>query len=95
MTSWDMLAIDPLGTNEIIEVSRLGKLIGFGRLMQLANAAWRDAAKEAGHAGSEFVCGPCAAMVVPCPHSERDVNGHCTWCCGAGWVTKRVREAMP
>lgn len=38
--------------------------------------------------GSNFVVGPCDAMVVPC---ECDVQHKCKWCCGCGWLTQHVK----
>ena len=86
--------------NEIQAVDTLGKAIGFGRVMQLAEELWGKMAKEHGHFGSQHTTGPCASMMVPCPHIDddnpawRDANGHCDWCCGTGRVTKRVAQAM-
>lgn len=77
---------------ERVMVANLGDEIGFGRMMQLAQSVWRD---RVNGKGSEFAYGPCVSMTVPCPHPEKDANGHCEWCCGSGWVTKRVLEAMP
>jgi len=72
-------------------VRELGDQIGYGRVMQLASQIW-----DTKRPGGAHAVGPCLAGVVPCPHPEsgRDANGHCDWCCGAGWVTKRVLEAM-
>ena len=38
--------------------------------------------------------GPCAAGMVPCPHTVKDRNGHCDICCGSGRVTKWVRDNL-
>lgn len=84
-------------------VRRLGDQIGYGRLMQAAEAVWRRKAIAQGTPGSEHTTGPCAAAMVPCPcrtggaednHPEWFTGGHCDWCCGAGRVTKRVADAM-
>jgi hypothetical protein len=77
-------------------VRQLGDLIGYGRMMQLAEQVWRSKLEPDGLAGGEHTTGPCAVMMVPCPHPEsgRDANGHCDWCCGSGRVTKKVLEAM-
>lgn len=82
-------------------VTDLGHRIGFGRVMQAAEAAWSRIASEKGVHGSNHTVGPCAALLVTCPHREeggsekwRDANGHCDWCCGAGRVTERVAQAM-
>lgn len=71
-------------------VRALGDRIGFGRLMQLAEQTWREAS---GHPGSEHTTGPCAVFMVPCPCREAGESS-CDWCCGAGRVTRRVRDAM-
>lgn len=83
-------------TNEERAVRIFGDEIGYGRLMQLTQKGWRDKAKETGLDRSEFSIGPCAAFIVPCPHPEngKDADGHCDWCCGSGWVTKRVLQAI-
>ena len=73
-------------------VRQLGDLIGYGRMMQLAEQVWRKKLAPQGLEGGEHTTGPCAAFMVPCPHPEHDANGHCNWCCGAGRVTKRIAE---
>lgn len=78
-------------------VRQLGNLIGYGRMMQLAEQEWRKMLKkEWGIEGGEHTTGPCAALMVKCPHPEngKDENGHCDWCCGSGRVTKKVLAAM-
>lgn len=84
-------------------VERLGEAIGYGRLMQAAETVWRRKAIEQKTPGSEHTTGPCAALMVACPHREDDAEeahpewftrGHCDWCCGAGRVTERVAAAM-
>lgn len=81
-------------TEEMV-VKGICEAIGYGRTMQLASDLWskRDVYGEIG----AFTIGPCRSMVVSCPHPEsgRDENGHCNWCCGAGWVTKKVAAVMP
>lgn len=76
-------------------VTRLGKSIGFGALMQLAEQAWRDSLPER-EKGDEFAHGPCASALVRCPGCKpaREAGDHCDWCCGSGRVTKRVAEAI-
>lgn len=83
-------------TNEEEIARMVGDAIGYGRLMQLAQQAWRKKAKETGLDRSEFSIGPCATFTVKCPHPEngKDKDGHCDWCCGSGWVTKRVLQAI-
>ncbi len=88
--------MDRVAENERSLVRALGDMIGYGRMMQLAEQCWRSKLESDGLEGGEHTTGPCAAMMVPCPHPEngRDANGHCDWCCGAGRVTKKVRAAM-
>lgn len=82
-------------------VTALGHRIGFGRVMQAAEAAWSRVAMDIAVPGSEHTVGPCAVFMVKCPHLEKkpakhwfDASGHCDWCCGAGRVTRRVAQAM-
>ena len=91
-----MQRMAPINAAEREAVRRLGDAIGYGRVMQLAEQIWHDKAVANGIPGSEHTTGPCAALMVLCPHpkSGRDANGHCDWCCGAGRVTKRVLKAM-
>jgi hypothetical protein len=90
----------PMRKAECDAVRSLGDQIGYGNLMSTANEIWAAVARANGTDGSNFTVGPCAAMVVTCPHefdpSEKflDENGHCDWCCGCGWVTKRVADEM-
>lgn len=66
--------------------------IGYGNMMHLARDLWRDklASMTPSLIGGEFAVGPCVVMTVPCgckqPHK-------CDWCCGCGWLTKRVKQA--
>ena len=71
------------------EVERLCKRLGYGFVMHEASRAWRMNA-EVG--GTGMMVGPHRSSVVKCPCPDADP--HCDWCCGAGWVTKRVLEAM-
>jgi hypothetical protein len=66
-------------------VRALGDLIGYGRLMQLAEQIW-----ETKHPGGAHTTGPCSFFMVKCHHLVKDENGHCEVCCGAGRVTKYV-----
>lgn len=45
-------------------VQRLGDEIGYGALMSSASASWRKLLVVIGHAGGEFVAGPCQATVT-------------------------------
>ena len=71
-------------------VRQLGDLIGYGRMMQLAEQVWRKKLKADVLEGGEHTTGPCAMFMVRCPHPKEaeDKNGHCDLCCGAGRVTK-------
>jgi hypothetical protein len=95
-----LLANAPLRKAEMDAVRQLGDAIGYGSLMTTASEVWASKARVNKTDGSNFTVGPCAAMVEVCPHefdpSEKylDENGHCDWCCGAGWVTKRVGDEM-
>lgn len=81
------------GKSEEVMVVRLGNQIGYGRMMQLAEQAWRKllATKYPGTEGGEHSVGPCVSALVPCP-CKNPVK--CDWCCGAGRVTERVAQAM-
>jgi hypothetical protein len=73
-------------------VKALGVEIGFGATMDYAQRAWHEL--EQGR-GGEFTVGPCAAMMVPCPHPDSEGEAHkCPWCCGSEKITKRVFKAM-
>lgn len=69
----------------------LGKVIGFGRMMQLGSELWRESLlKDWGIEGGEFVVGPCASMMVACPCTAKDKAWKCDICCGTGQITKGV-----
>ena len=70
-------------------VKKLGDEIGYGRLMQLTEEMWREKAE---FKGSELAVGACVSFMVICDHSIKDDNGHCKLCCGAGRVTKGVKD---
>lgn len=80
---------------EKCEVINLGTRLGFGRLMQLATICWREVLEKQDLEGGEFVSGPCESMTVKCicrTTSNRQMYTSCDWCCGCGWVTKKVRQ---
>lgn len=68
----------------------LGRGMGYGRLMQVAEEQWRDVAGD----GSEFTVGPCAALLVPCLCASAHRSEPCRWCEGARRVTQRVSNAI-
>ena len=75
-------------------VKDLGEVIGYGAMMQLAQECWRDADIARGFPpGMEHTCGPAAAETVPCGCREdnREDLSSCDWCCGCGWLTKKVK----
>lgn len=77
--------------NEEAAVRNLGNAIGFGRIMQFAEQIWEQKQPGAAH-----TVGPCSVMLVrcPCPDVAQGAEKHCSWCCGAGRVTKKVLSAM-
>jgi hypothetical protein len=68
----------------------LGQVMGFGRMMQIAEKVW-----DARRPGVAYSVGCCTNFLVTCPHPESADGGICEWCCGAGRVTRRVLSAMP
>lgn len=76
-------------------VQALGDRIGYGQMMRLAEACWRNLLAQRGIAGGEFASYCCVAMLEPCQGCLLVEEGeHCQWCCGARLVTKRVNEAI-
>jgi len=75
---------------EALAVYNLGKSIGFGNMMSLAQEAWEGMLEsEYGYDGGAFVVGPCKVSVVRCGcSSPKD----CVWCCGCGWLTAHVKK---
>lgn len=75
-----------LANAEVGLVTHIGDLIGYGRVMQLAEQIWSGKQN-----GGNHTVGPCAVFLVPCPHIEHGVPAHkCEICCGCGRVTKWV-----
>ena len=76
--------------NEKSSVNLLGQMIGFGNMMYLASECWRESLAEKGYpVGAEFQVGTCVLLTTPCGcESPKD----CDWCCGSGWLTKKVKE---
>jgi len=71
-------------------IKKYGILIGFGRIMQLAQECWREWLQEQNlPAGGELAIGPAVALTVPCGCKK---PSKCAWCCGSGWLTKKVKE---
>lgn len=75
-------------------VAMLGKSMGYGRLMELAQQEWRRELRNSNDVvGSEFAYGPCVALTVVCGcRYEESATSSCDWCCGSGWLTRHVRE---
>lgn len=85
-------AMENLARAEQSAVFELGRRMGFGNLMFAASRLWQGL----GQPGA-FSVGPCVESCVPCPHpglTKEDPPHKCDWCCGCGWVTKRVLEAQ-
>lgn len=74
-------------------VQQLGNSIGYGALMHAVQLEWRKVNVSNQMEGSEFLYGPCVAFSVVCGCRLESKNS-CDWCCGSGWLTKRVREAQ-
>ncbi len=71
-------------------VYKIGKEIGFGNMMHLAQKCWRDILSKPDSLappGGEFACGPCVRLTVPC-----GCESGCDWCCGSRWLTKHVKK---
>ena len=69
----------------------LGRRMGFGNLMSTVSRLWQGTGQ-----GGAFAVGPCVEACTPCPHpGTTEEDPHCDWCCGCGWVTWKVLEAMP
>lgn len=66
---------------------QLGGQIGYGRMMQLGQQLWRESLAGQGWEGGEFSIGPCVSMTTPCGCNRYN----CDWCCGAGWLTQKVK----
>lgn len=75
-----------------IRVQELGKEIGYGNMMSLAQELWRKNLEKDGivGAGGEFVVGPCALTTVACGCKE---PYNCDWCMGSGWLTVKCKKA--
>jgi hypothetical protein len=70
-------------------VQIVGRLLGYGRVMQICEEEWtrRDSI-------GALTVGPCVFFLLTCPHIGYQGITDCEWCCGSGRVTKRVFEAM-
>lgn len=83
--------------DDVHTVRALGYSIGYGHLMELASAIWREGLSCAGLEGGELAVGPCVSVLVPCQCTARPEmyqEDICDWCCGTGRVTKRVAQAQ-
>lgn len=86
-----------LDVNEARLVRAIGEVIGYGRMMQLAEEQWRDHLALHSMAGGELTVGPAASQLVPCSycssrHTKDKGDEHCPWCRGAGRVTPLVDD---
>lgn len=70
-------------------VQELAERSGYGFVMQIASELWKD--KDA---TSAISTGPCFGFLVRCPHPGSDGDVYCDWCCGSGYVTERVMQAI-
>lgn len=69
-------------------VERLGKQLGHGRVMELAQECWKDALeRDWDITGGEFAIGPCVGMTTEC-----GCECGCDWCGGSRWLTKHVKS---
>jgi hypothetical protein len=71
---------------EISLVQTLGKKIGYGNMMHIAEKLWRERLEKDGMGGGEFKIGCCASNTVPC-----GCRTGCDWCCGSGWLTRKCK----
>ena len=74
------------------DIEALCERIGYGNVISSASRLWGQKNDRENMPRTNFTVGPCESMTVPCPHPTQDRNGHCNWCCGSGWLTKRVAE---
>jgi len=72
------------------EEDKLAEEVGYGRLMQIASEQWSEKATNNGRPGEGFVLGPHAGKTIDC---GCEASEHCEWCCGAGWVTEKVKQS--
>jgi hypothetical protein len=76
------------------QVRILGAEIGYGNMMELARECWNEKTlAQYGTTSVAFVVGPCGSATVPCGCEKSYEDDHCDWCCGSGWLTKRVKQA--
>ncbi|MFS1436068.1 hypothetical protein [Vibrio lentus] len=66
------------------DVIKQCEFLGFGRVMQMASQAWYE--KDSHGA---LLVGTAAGLVEKCGCRP---EGNCDWCCGAGWLTKKVKS---
>jgi hypothetical protein len=85
------MMVEPSERVFVIALETLCREHGFGRVMQLASLLWKNKAEEDGRSGAYQIVGPYKGETVPC---GCDKKNECDWCCGSGWVTKRVSMVM-
>ena len=66
-----------------ITVKELCEQIGYGFVMESASRQWLKKDPAA------FLVGPCESETRKC---ECRKPNECDWCCGTGWLTKKVKE---
>lgn len=82
--------------NERHLVKEIADVIGHGRLFQVAQQLWAADLAINHMDGGEFAFGPCVAntVICGCEYEPKNPSNSCRWCCGAGWLTKHVREVQ-
>ena len=96
--AYETLGIIPANLVDEEELVRsVGERIGYGLTMRLCEKLWGEYLEELGSpASGAHATYCCVAFLVPCPGCEiaRDQGMNCDWCCGAGRVTEKVRDAI-
>ena len=68
---------------------------GYGALLHDISKWWQEKSVAEGFTGTGPVIGPHIGCTVPCicreqEYAEDEDDPHCDWCCGCGWLTKKV-----
>ena len=75
-------------------LTRLCESEGYGNVMATASRLWAAKCDAEKMPRVNFRYGPCEMFTMPCTHPLLDETGHCPFCCGSGWLTKRVAEIL-